>query len=224
MNADPGSLRANSGTAASASPLPSSRSKSGATGPGWAQLAAAKLIHLTEQGLHAGRRRLLLRRLARRGGASSVLFVCVGNIYRSPFAAAAFLAALPEPFRKTIRCQSAGLTGPDRAAPADAVRAAESRGVDLRAHRSRLLTGHLVGNAELIVVMDASLRGLVCRRFGRRRRDVVLLGDLDPNPIETRGIADPWDRPPEVLEGSYTRLARCSRELANALMGLRGGY
>ena len=46
------------------------------------------------------------------------------------------------------------------------------------------------------------------------------MGDLDPDPILTREIADPWAGDPEVLEGSYTRLSRCARELANALMGI----
>jgi protein-tyrosine phosphatase len=182
------------------------------------------LRHLPDRWLHGVRRRLLLRRLRRRGGTSSVLFVCVGNIYRSPFAAAAFLAALPEPFRKTIRCQSAGITAGDRPVPPDAVRVAGRRGIDLTEHRSQTISGQVVGRSELIVVMDPSLRRLVCRRFRRSRRDVILLGDLDPSPIQSREIEDPWGGGPEVLEGSYARLARCARELANAMMGIQGGY
>ena len=202
--------------------LPPPPADTTAAAPG--RVVATGMRHLPDRWLHRLRRRLLLRRLARRGGASSVLFVCVGNIYRSPYAAAVFLASLPEPIRKSIRCQSAGVMAADRPVPPDAVGVAGRRGIDLTAHRSQTMSGQLVGRSELIVVMDASLRRLVCQRFRRSRRDVILLGDLDPEPIQSREIADPWGAGPEVLEGSYARLARCARELANALMGIRGGY
>lgn len=181
----------------------------------------ARLRHAPDVLLHGARRRLALRQLRDRGGVSSILFVCAGNIYRSPFAAAVFSAALPGPFRGTVRCSSAGFIGHDRPSPPDAVAAAARRGLDLEAHRSTFLTAETVRAAELIVVMSAQQKHDLCGRFGRARRDVLVLGDLDPQPIETREITDPWDRLPHVLEASYDRLTRCARELAMAATGLR---
>ena len=57
----------------------------------------------------------------------------------------------------------------------------------------------------------------VCDRFGRARRDVLVLGDLDPERVETRTIRDPVERPPAVFEQTYARIERCVRELARAL-------
>ena len=180
------------------------------------------LRHLPDQLLHPVRRRLVLSRLAGRGGVSSVLFICAGNIYRSPFAAEVFKGALPGPFRGVIGCASAGFIGNDRPSPGDAVAAAARRGLDLDSHRSRMLTPAHAGGSDLIVVMAPDQKRAICSRYGRLRRDVIVLGDLDPHMIETREIADPWDQPPHVLEASYDRVTRCVRELAAAVTGMGG--
>jgi hypothetical protein len=46
---------------------------------------------------------------------------------------------------------------------------------------------------------------------------VLVLGDLDPEPIETRVIRDPVEQPKEVFELSYSRIERCVEELARAV-------
>src|SRR5207253_4061691 len=90
---------------------------------------------------------------------------------------------------------------------------AAGRGVDLSAHRSQLLTAPLVQWAELILVMDAVQRQTVCDRFGRTARDVLILGDLDPERITSRGIEDPVEQSEEVCRRVYARIERCVAEL-----------
>jgi protein-tyrosine-phosphatase len=68
------------------------------------------------------------------------------------------------------------------------------------------------------VVMETAQRREICRRFGRSPRDVIVLGDLDPEPIDTRRIDDPVDQGLEVFEASYARIERCVGELARALL------
>ena len=184
--------------------------------------ALSELRHAPERVLHRWRRRNALAALAKRTGTRSVLFVCIGNLYRSPFAAALLPVVLPAPRRAHLRCSSAGCVGPDREAPPDAVAAAERRGLNLESHRSRPLIPVEVAAADLIVVMDAEQKREICARYGRSAQDVLVLGDLDPEPIVTRAVADPCDQPAEVLEESYDRLIRCVRELGMALIGLGG--
>jgi protein-tyrosine-phosphatase len=74
--------------------------------------------------------------------------------------------------------------------------------------------------ADLIVVMEDLQRRSICERFGRARRDVLLLGDLDPLPVMTRAIEDPVERDPEVCERVYARIERCVGELAHAVAGV----
>jgi protein-tyrosine-phosphatase len=66
--------------------------------------------------------------------------------------------------------------------------------------------------------MDTAQRREICDRFGRPPRDVIVLGDLDPEPIDTRRIDDPLDQGLEAFEASYARIERCTGELAKALL------
>jgi low molecular weight protein-tyrosine phosphatase len=167
-----------------------------------------------ERIIHPLRRRKALDAVRARRGPAKVLAVCHGNICRSPVAAALLARELAA---RGIEVQSAGFIGFNRPAPADAVAAAERHAVNLADHRSRLITADLVRRADLIVVMDAGQRRLVCERFGRDVRDVMLLGDFDPGPVETRTIRDPLDQSRDVYEQTYARIARCVRALAQAL-------
>ena len=167
--------------------------------------------------LHSVRRRAALSMVADRRRPASVLVVCHGNICRSPFAAAALRKALAG---TAIEVASGGFIGPDRRPPAEAVLVAARCGIDLSGHRSRLLVRDLVLGAGLVVVMDPDQRRAVCERFGPYPRDVLVLGDLDPEPVESRGIRDPVDQPAEVFADVYARLERCVGALAAALKRL----
>jgi protein-tyrosine phosphatase len=172
-----------------------------------------RLRRAPERALHALRRRRALAALRRRSP-GSLLIVCHGNICRSPFAAALLAHAL---VRENVRVESGGFIGPNRPSPVEAVVAAARRGVDLSAHRGKPLTPDSVRGADVIVVMNPTQRRAICDRFGRARRDVLLLGDFDPQPIDTRAIRDPVDQPLEVFEETYARIERCVRELGRAI-------
>jgi protein-tyrosine-phosphatase len=112
---------------------------------------------------------------------------------------------------------SAGFFGPHRPAPGAAIAVAGRRGVDLRAHRSRLLADGIVEGVDVVVVMNAFQAAEVRRRFRVAADRVVVLGDLDPGPIEQREIADPVEQPEAAFEASYARIDACLAELAGAL-------
>src|SRR5205823_5568018 len=87
--------------------------------------------------------------------AGEVLFLCHGNIYRSPFAASYFNA----------RAAAAGWSGPiarsagfhersSRRSPPRARVFARGLGVDLADHRSRQVSAAMVQSADAIFVMD----------------------------------------------------------------------
>lgn len=167
-----------------------------------------------ERLLHPLRRRNALETLRGRSRPKTLLVLCHGNICRSPLAAALLSRELAP---LGIDVQSAGFIAFNRPAPAEAVAAAERHGVDLSDHRSRLLTADVVRAADLIVVMDTAQRRLVCERFGCRPTAVVVLGDFDPAPVQTRTIRDPVNESRTVFDQVYERIARCVREFANTL-------
>jgi len=172
-----------------------------------------RIRHAPDCWWHPVRRRAARALVAeRRPG--SVLVVCHGNICRSPFAAAALRRALTG---TGIAVASAGFVGPGRRPPPDAIAVAARHDVDLSAHRSRLLDQATVRGAGLVVVMDMDQRRAICSRFGLARRDVVVLGDFDPAPIETRTVRDPLNAPPAVFEAVYARIDACAGDLGKAL-------
>jgi protein-tyrosine-phosphatase len=166
--------------------------------------------------LHPARRRRGLGIVAQ-VAPQRLLFLCHGNICRSPYAAHAVRALLPEGLRERVSVESAGFVGPDRPPPAEALKAALARGVDLGAHRSKLVTREQIERADLVVVMDGSQPSRLRQESPALRAPVVMLGDLDPDRRQRRSIQDPIGMTLAVFERTFDRLDRCLRELAAAM-------
>ena len=167
--------------------------------------------YLPDQVLHGRRRRAAPRRLRRLPSPKSVLFICLGNICRSPYAAAMARRLLPA----GVKVESAGFIGPGRPSPAEAVAAAGERGVDLAAHRSQSVTPEILRSTDLVVVMDRAQRDRIASAWPALSGRTVLLGDLDPEPIARRAIPDPVEQPLEAFRACYARVERCTRALCS---------
>jgi len=176
-----------------------------------------------ERLLHPLRRRLARERLASAPAPTSVLVVCLGNICRSPYAAALLRQALGDRGDATPRIESAGFLMLGRPVPGVGQQVAARRGIDLSAHRSQILTAAGAQAADLIVVMDGEQERAVRALIGGTRRTVLVLGDLDPEPISARTIFDPIGQPEAAFEEAYERIERCVGELAAALGERRMG-
>jgi protein-tyrosine-phosphatase/predicted ATP-grasp superfamily ATP-dependent carboligase len=141
----------------------------------------------------------------------SIIFVCQGNICRSPFAEALLRAQL----RNTaVAIGSAGMIPqPDRATPALGVKAAAVHGVNLSAHRSTWLTRPMVRAASLLIVFDEITRSTVMDRYPDLTAPVVLLGDL----AVLGQIADPIDGDADEFSRVYAQIATAVVELTSLL-------
>jgi glycosyltransferase involved in cell wall biosynthesis/protein-tyrosine-phosphatase len=144
----------------------------------------------------------------------SVLMVCFGNICRSPYAALALAKALDN---RGIRIDSAGFFGPGRVSPEHAQAAAGAHGIDLGPHRSKLLTAELLRDHDLIVVMEPEQSQTLVRTHRLPPARILVLGDLDPRPIETRTIIDPYGGSQDVFDECYRRIDRCVTALAGVI-------
>jgi len=139
-----------------------------------------------------------------------VLFVCHGNICRSPYAAGVARKLLPA----GVAVESAGFIGPDRPSPPEAIAVAGERGLDLAPHRSQLITADHLRNSDVVIVMDSRQRHRLVSLQRALSARVVLLGDLDPDAITRRTVLDPVEQPAEVFRLCYDRIDRCVRALA----------
>jgi protein arginine phosphatase len=85
-----------------------------------------------------------------------VLFVCTGNICRSPMAAAIARRFLDERGRGDVEVASAGTAAWDGAPASEgAYLVSLEHDLDLSAHRARQLTSDLVADADLVLGMSA---------------------------------------------------------------------
>jgi len=115
----------------------------------------------------------------------SILFVCLGNICRSPVAAALARQSFPG-----VEATSAGFIELDgRTSPAKIEFALANDGVSVRSHRSRHLDVALVERADVIVLLDANNYRKFEELFPRHVSKVLQLGMFLPRPAVD--IADP---------------------------------
>jgi len=161
---------------------------------------------------HAHRRRAARKAVRARGPYDSLVFVCHGNVCRSPFAAALASSKLGRR-RGDIAVASAGFIGPGRAPPAEALAAASRLGIDLQRHRSQLVSALQFSARPLVLVMhEGQQRALLAERPALEGR-VLVLGDFDPAPIDRREIRDPWGGAAGDFDASYARLTHCVMSL-----------
>ena len=180
-----------------------------------AKAALRRAYHTTLRLLHPARRRLAERDLRTRAPVRSVLFVCHGNVCRSPYAEYHFRRAM-RVRGGMIDCRSAGFIGPGREAPVHAIEGAFRRGHDVTAHRSELIEASPLRDADLVVVMAPDQARKYTAGFRPRGR-VLVLGDLDTQPIVRRTIQDPWNREPAVFDECFARIERCVERLAELI-------
>lgn len=121
----------------------------------------------------------------------SILFVCTGNMYRSPLLAALFykkLLAVGQSSGWIV--DSAGTwTIPGKPAPPDALLAARSLGVDLQSHVTRLLDDSLLASHDLILVMEKGQREAISIEFPLVRSKLYLISEVVDQ--RTYDIPDP---------------------------------
>lgn len=157
------------------------------------------------------------RAVVRRLRPQAVLFVCHGNIMRSPMAAELFRVRV-EALNATIGVASAG-TWTTKGRPADprAVAAASGFGVSLASHRSQPITPSLLSRSDLVCVMDYRNEVDVLTRFPGSAKKTILLGGLDAPPAAGPAIPDPYSLGAEAVEECYRRIDTAISALVRAL-------
>jgi protein-tyrosine-phosphatase len=110
----------------------------------------------------------------------SVLFVCTGNQFRSPIAAAAFAQKLNEEgLAADWRVESAGTWAvPGQPPLPEAIRAAAACGLSLEGHRARMVDASILAGADLILVMAGGQREALVSEFPATAKRVFLLAQV----------------------------------------------
>jgi protein-tyrosine phosphatase len=144
----------------------------------------------------------------------AVLFVCLGNICRSPMAEVALRAqAVKQGLALTI--DSAGISSQHVGDPADARAIAEAgrHGVDLTRHRARQVTEEDFLRFGHIYALDQrNLRDLSAFAPRRPLAKVGLLMDMVPGRAGT-AVIDPWYGGPEDFATAWRDVAEAAKHI-----------
>jgi protein-tyrosine-phosphatase len=149
-----------------------------------------------------------------------VLFVCSGNICRSPFTEELLRRTLARQGRTGILVTSAGTLGiRGRPASRHAIRVGREYGLDLSSHRSRGLSAGHLRKADLVVVMERSHRHLIEADWPEEVSKVRLLREYEHEDASgpSRDVFDPVGRPLEDYRTCAAVMSRCVLNLAHHL-------
>src|SRR2546422_44398 len=145
----------------------------------------------------------------------TILFVCTGNVCRSPMAEGIFRQAVQG--RGTYRVFSAGLGAMEGQPPsAYAVQAVKELGIDISNQRSRMLTPDLVQQADYIFGMTHSHIDTVMLLYPQAAEKTFLLREFDETlDLFENDISDP-------IGGSYDAFLECRGPCRNRTVMVPG--
>lgn len=150
-----------------------------------------------------------------------VVFVCWGNICRSPMAERV-LEGWAERSGLPVDVASAGTSTEELGNPIDprAARALARAGYRTTGHRARQVTATQIREADLVVAMEELHRSRMLRLVPDAD-NIVLLTDYVPGAEPGSGVADPWygsadgfERTLHTLETAMPALLEATRQYA----------
>ena len=154
-----------------------------------------------------------------------VAMVCLGNICRSPMAAAVASAMVAEcGLADTVTVESFGTAGYHRGEAADrrAEAALRRRGWPAGGHRARQITAHDVIAADLVLCADRANLAAVRRLAPDPGEKVRLLRSFDPQVgADDEEVPDPWDGDDAAFDEALALIEAACRGLVGQLAALQ---
>jgi len=150
---------------------------------------------------------------------ASVLFICQGNICRSPFAERYFRKIAGDGNLRGICSSSAGLDVQVSTPPPDlAVQVAKTLGVELMDHRSKPVTADMIENTDMIFTMEHRQAAFIRNTYPDHVQKIFLLPMFDTGPLPDwnyslrYNIPDPYGK-------SEKDLLECFRKIESSIDG-----
>lgn len=145
----------------------------------------------------------------------TILFVCMANRYRSPIAAACFKDELTKHgLERDWNVVSAGTWTTDGLpAVSEAIRNAKQFGLDIRGHRSRVVTPDILQQADLVLVMEQGQKEALRNEFQAARHKIFLLTEIAkgidydiPDPMADSSNSDVTSEIVELIHAGFEKI------------------
>jgi len=150
--------------------------------------------------------------------ARSFLFVCFGNIMRSPMCQALLNRELACLHNAQFTVVSAGLNAiPGKPAHPWAIAAAKELGIALEGHRAQLLSPEMVDQADVIFAMDYHNQVQLLSRWAGAKSKTFFLSAYAGEDFRPLEIRDPYYSGLEGTRSCYRVLSACIQNLVRAL-------
>ncbi len=148
-----------------------------------------------------------------------IVFVCTGNICRSPMAEAILRRLWREAGRDDLIVSSMGTHGLDAAAAEPfAQQVCRENGLDLAAHLSRPLVGEELQRADLVLCMEPAQQAFVATYFPWLQERLGLLAAWPGRATRKSAIPDPIGRPLKVYHDVYSMIDHHLRRILPDLL------
>ncbi len=149
------------------------------------------------------------------GRIKHILFVCTGNICRSPFAEGLLKKLMQKKGLDDIVIDSAGLLAlPGNSASGLAQKVAAEYDVDLSGHIAKSVKKNIVDGSDLILVMENSHAKDLLHAFPEAEDKVFLIRRFARFGSRDRGIADPYGLNYEAYRFCFLDIQDCVSGLA----------
>ena len=138
-----------------------------------------------------------------------VLFICTGNLCRSPLASALF-SRLAAEAGLSVEALSAGLyASPGARPPAEALAIAKEAGLDLSGHGAAPVSRDVFEASDLVLVVERFQASELRALFPGGADKIHLLSDFATGPHRGREIADPFGRSLPYYRASFEEIREC---------------
>ena len=147
----------------------------------------------------------------------TVLFVCTGNTCRSPMAVGFIKKFAPD---KKLKILSAGTSASNGVPPsANAIEVMQEEGIDISEHRSTMLDGYLLDEADIVLVMTEMHRNHIVSWFKSTKEKIRLLREFDDvnDDKDYPNIPDPIGRDIEIYRKCREMIKRSLRGIVKIL-------
>lgn len=138
---------------------------------------------------------------------ASIIFVCTGNICRSPTAEGILRHRLDAAEIPHVQVSSMGTHGLANLPASELARkVCEDHGIDISGHRSRGLVGEEIQDADLILCMEPAHRKFLQTFFPWQKDRVALLGAWPEKERRKNTIRDPMGMSLKVYQQVYDQI------------------